>query len=197
MNSLAVAAERDRRRPQMSGFHAAWSIGLLVGALAASAAAAIDLRPSVHFAIVGLAVTVGSAVVLARIPGGAPPRPAGGRSGRTPWTAGLVALGLVAFCSFFAEGAAADWSAVYLHDRAGAGAAVAAAAFAGFSLAMAASRLVGDRLVARFGPVGIARRASLVPQPGWRSRWPCRAPRRGWRASRSWVRASRRSCRRS
>jgi MFS family permease len=166
MNSLAVAAERDRRRPQMSGFHAAWSIGLLVGALAASAAAAVDLRPSVHFAIVGLAVTAGSAIVLARIPGGALPRPAGSRSGRAPWTAGLVALGLVAFCSFFAEGAAADWSAVYLHDRAGAGAAVAAAAFAGFSLAMAASRLVGDHLVARFGPVGIARRASLVAATG-------------------------------
>ena len=199
MNSLAVAAERDRRRPQMSGFHAAWSIGLLVGALAASAAAAVGLRPSVHFAIVGLAVTVGSAVGPgAGSRGSALPRPAGGRSGDTPWTAGLVALGLVAFCSFFAEGAAADWSAVYLHDGAGAGAAVAAAAFAGFSLAMAASRLVGDRLVARFGPVGIARRASLVAATGLAIALARAEPRwRGWRASRSWVRASRRSCRRS
>jgi MFS family permease len=165
MNSLAVVAERDRRRPQMSGFHGAWSVGLLLGAAVASGAAAVDLRPSVHFAIVGLAVTVGSAFVLAGVPGGALPQPEG-RPGRVPWSAGLVALGLVAFCSFFAEGATADWSAVYLHDRAGAGAAVAAAAFAGFSLAMAASRLVGDRLVARFGPVGITRRASLVAAAG-------------------------------
>jgi hypothetical protein len=166
MNSLAVAAERDRRRPQMSGFHGAWSIGLLVGALAASGAAAIDLRPSVHFAIVGGAVVAGSALVLARIPGNTLPRPSGRRDGRTPWSTGLVALGLIAFCCFFAEGSAADWSAVYLHDRARAGAAVAAAAFAGFSLAMAATRLVGDRMVARFGPVGIARRASLTAAAG-------------------------------
>ena len=167
MNSLAVAAERARRRPQMSGFHAAWSIGLLAGALVASGAAAIDLRPSVHFAVVGAVVTVGSALVLARIPRDAPP--AAGRRPPPParrGPAGLVALGLVAFCSFFAEGAAADWSAVYLHDRAGSGAAVAAAAFAGFSLAMAASRLVGDRLVTTFGPVGTARRASLVAAAG-------------------------------
>ncbi len=33
MNALAVAVERDRRRPQMSGFHGFWSVGLLIGAL--------------------------------------------------------------------------------------------------------------------------------------------------------------------
>lgn len=166
MNSLAVAAERDRRRPQMSGFHGAWSVGLLLGALAASGAAAAGLRPSVHFAVVGGAVAAGSALTLARIPRDTLPPPSGRRDGRTPWSPGLAALGLVAFCSFFAEGSAADWSAVYMHDRAGAGAAVAAAAFAGFSLAMAATRLVGDRMVARYGPVGIARRASLTAAAG-------------------------------
>jgi len=77
-----------------------------------------------------------------------------------------VVLGAIAFCSFFAEGAAADWSAVYLHDRAGAGAALAAAAFAGFSIAMAASRLAGDRIVAAVGPVALARRAGLTAAAG-------------------------------
>jgi hypothetical protein len=42
------------------------------------------------------------------------------------------------------EGAAADWSAVYLRDVAGAGAGLAAAGFASFSLMMAAGRFVGD-----------------------------------------------------
>jgi hypothetical protein len=48
-----------------------------------------------------------------------------------------------------AEGAAADWSAVYLSRSAGAGAAVAALGYTAFSLAMTASRLAGDRISER------------------------------------------------
>jgi MFS family permease len=114
---------------------------------------------------VGAAGVIGSARALAHAPP-APATPAPRHTGRTPWSAGLVALGLIAFCSFFAEGTATDWSAVYLHDRAGAGAALAAAAIAGYSLAMAASRLIGDRIVARLGRAGTARRASLVAAAG-------------------------------
>jgi hypothetical protein len=164
MNSIAVGVERERRRPLMSGFHGAWSVGLLIGALLASVAAAAQARPSVQFALVGGVLVAASGPVLARLPRGE------GRvrrvPGRPPWTLGLVVLGLIAFCSFFAEGAAADWSAVYLHDRGGAGAAFAAAAFAGFSLAMALSRLAGDRLVTAVGPVALTRRASIVAASG-------------------------------
>ena len=45
-----------------------------------------------------------------------------------------------------AEGAAVDWSAVYLSRSAGAGAALAALGYSAFSLAMTASRLAGDRI---------------------------------------------------
>jgi len=92
--------------------------------------------------------------VLAGLPHVAAPGAAAARA-RARWTAELVVLGAIAFCSFFAEGAAADWSAVYMHDRAGAGSALAAVAFAGFSLAMAVSRLTGDRLVTLIGPPGL------------------------------------------
>jgi predicted MFS family arabinose efflux permease len=165
MNTIAVAVERDRRRPLMSGFHGAWSAGLLLGALGASAAAAAGLAPRAHFSIVAIVVAGAAVTVLAALP--RPPSPArAGRPGRTPWSAELVVLGAIAFCSFFAEGAAADWSAVYLHDRAGAGPALAAAAFAGFSVAMTASRLSGDRIVAAVGPVALARRAALTAACG-------------------------------
>jgi fucose permease len=78
----------------------------------------------------------------------------------------VVVFGLIAFCSYVAEGAAIDWSAVYVHERGGAGAAAAAGAFAGFSLAMAASRLVGDGLAGRFGPVRLARASCVVAIAG-------------------------------
>jgi len=164
MNTIAVAVERDRRRPLMSGFHGAWSVGLLLGALGASVAAGAGVGPTVHFTVVAVIVAFAALTVLAALPH--PPPPARATRARTAWSAELVVLGAIAFCSFFAEGAAADWSAVYLHDRAGAGPALAAAAFAGFSVAMAASRLSGDRIVVAIGPVALARRAALTAAGG-------------------------------
>ena len=165
MNALAVAAERDARRPQMSGFHGAWSVGLLVGAVVATLAAAAGLGPRAHFAAVAAAATAVSLAGLRRFAAPAADR-AGATHGGSPWTAGLVVLGLIAFCSFFAEGAAADWSAVFMRDRAEAGGAVAAAAFAGYSVAMACVRLWGDRLIAAHGPVRVVRVASLTAASG-------------------------------
>ncbi len=164
MNALAVAVERDQGRPQMSGLHGGWSAGLLLGALIASGAAAAGIGPRAHFAVVGAAAAAAAVLLLRRLPRGEPTRR--GRVPRVPWPAGLVALGLVAFCSFFAEGSVSDWSAVYMHDRAGAGAALAAAAFAGFSLTMVAARFFGDRVVAAIGPVALTRRAATIAAAG-------------------------------
>jgi Major Facilitator Superfamily len=165
MNSSAVGVERSLQRPLMSGFHGAWSVGLLVGAVGASAAAAAGAGPRAHFGVVAALVAVAGLTALTGLPApAAPPAPA--PDARTAWSLEIVVLGAIAFCSFFAEGAAADWSAVYMHDRAGAGAAVAAATFAGFSVAMAAARLTGDRLAAAIGPAHLARRAGLTAAAG-------------------------------
>jgi sugar-phosphatase len=51
-----------------------------------------------------------------------------------------------------AEGAVADWSAVYLARSAGAGAGLAALGYSAFALAMTISRLTGDRLSERLAP---------------------------------------------
>jgi len=74
----------------------------------------------------------------------------------------LLALGILALLGLMAEGAMADWSAVYLHDTLGASPAVAAIGFAAFSLAMAAGRLSGDALVGRLGPPRVLRGSSAV-----------------------------------
>jgi hypothetical protein len=165
MNTSAVGVERSLKRPLMSGFHGAWSVGLLLGAVGASAAAAVGAGPRAHFAVVAALVALAGVTLLAGLPAPAAPPPSATHA-RAPWSAELVILGAIAFCSFFAEGAAADWSAVYMHDRAGAGPAVAAAAFAGFSVAMAGSRLAGDRLAAVVGPAALARRAAITAAAG-------------------------------
>jgi fucose permease len=165
MNAEGVVVERAYARPLMSGFHGMWSVGLLAGAVVAIGAAALGVRPTAHFTFVAVSVVVASARLLAGLPRRTvTPTAHDARPDR--WSVAVVVLGLIAFCSFFAEGAAADWSAVFLHDRADAGAALAAAAFASFCLAMAAARLAGDALAARFGPVRLARAGSLVAAAG-------------------------------
>jgi MFS family permease len=78
----------------------------------------------------------------------------------------IAVLGLTGLCALLAEGAAADWSAVYLRDNLGTSAGLAAAGFASFSIAMAAFRLLGDRLAARFGPVTLIRASGAVAAAG-------------------------------
>jgi MFS family permease len=165
MNSEAVVVERQHRLPLISGFHGLWSVGLLVGALGGVAAAAVGIRPSVQFALVAVVVAAASAQLLA----GLPPRVVESHEGTTVsdgWSLAVVLLGLIAFCSFFAEGAAADWSAVFLRDQAAASAAVAAIGFAGFSLGMAGSRLIGNQLTTAFGPVRVVLTSTVIAAAG-------------------------------
>jgi MFS family permease len=96
-----------------------------------------------------------------------PPRegmPTGGRTQKPPWHPSQMIwiLGLVALCGQVGEGSAGDWSAVYLHVNLGSSAAVAAVALGAFSVTMAAGRVAGDRLAARFGPVRLVRASGLV-----------------------------------
>jgi hypothetical protein len=78
----------------------------------------------------------------------------------------IVVLGAAAFCTMLAEGAAVDWSAVYLSHSFGAAAGIAALAYTAFSLAMTASRTVGDRLNRRLGPVTLARSGAVAATVG-------------------------------
>ena len=89
-----------------------------------------------------------------------PPAPPG-RSPRNPLQL-IWMMGLVALCGQVGEGSAGDWSAVYLHVNLGTSAGVAAVALGVFSVTMAAGRLAGDRLAARFGPVRLVRVSGLV-----------------------------------
>ena len=80
------------------------------------------------------------------------------RQSRWPaWSWTLACLALIAFGSFLAEGAASDWSAVYLHSSLGASPGLAAVGYTVFSVSMVAGRLAGDRLTDRTGPARLVR----------------------------------------
>jgi fucose permease len=74
----------------------------------------------------------------------------------------IIGLSILAFFSLVGEGAAADWSAVYMRNFLGAGPGLAAAGFAAFSLMMAVGRLTGDRLVKALGPARLVRASAVL-----------------------------------
>jgi len=164
MNAQGIEVERAMGRPILSTVHAGFSFGGLLGAGAGALAAAAGVGAGPHFLAAGL-LTVGvAAVVMGHlIADGPPPRalPHAAAPAATSAWAGRWQLRALAFCCLFAEGAAMDWSAVHLR-AVGAAAAVAALAYAAFSVAMATGRLTGDALNERWGPVTLARRGGLL-----------------------------------
>lgn len=163
MNAQAVEVEAAYRRPILSSFHGWWSVGGLLGsAVAALVAGGVPVRT--HFTVAGAVLLVAAATAGRWLVGGAGPverTPAFARPTRA-----LAALGAIAFCGLLAEGAAYDWSAVYLRDSAGAGPSLAATGFAACSLAMAACRFGADRVVARLGAVRFVQLAGVVSTAG-------------------------------
>ncbi len=69
---------------------------------------------------------------------------------------------MLPLCACILEGAMADWAAVVLRLEHGAEAALTGAGFGIFSFVMATTRLSGDSLIDRFGPVFLARLCGIA-----------------------------------
>ncbi|MCW2703000.1 MAG: putative transporter [Blastococcus sp.] len=165
MNAQAVTVERAGQRPVMSSFHAAFSAGALVGSLTGALAAAADVPLALHLGVTGLVLLAASLPLTPAML--TEQRSAGERGPLFAWPHGrLLPLAVIAAVVLLAEGAVADWSAVYLRQEMDAGEGTAGLAFTAFSLTMVAGRLVGDRLVAAWGRVRAVRVSALVALAG-------------------------------
>jgi MFS family permease len=79
----------------------------------------------------------------------------------------LAIIGAACFCSFLAEGGAANWSAKLVRDDLAGSVALGAVAYATFSLAMGTGRLLADAFWTRWGPVRQLRRFALLAATGF------------------------------
>lgn len=148
MNVQAVIVERAGAKPIMSGFHACYSLGGIVGAASISILLMLGATP-LNSTLATLAVM--ALVLLVAYPGLLPyGNPAEGPAFAVPHGTVLF-LGVVCFIVFLVEGSMLDWSAVLLTEQGDTSPAQAGFAFASFSMAMTLGRLVGDRVVAKIG----------------------------------------------
>ena len=151
MNSQAAEYEIARGRPTMSSFHAFFSLGALGGSAAASWLIGLGHNHG-SAAVIIAAVLLAAGLVAAFNLWPSPPSHQSGVRFALPHRA-LVALGIIAFLAFSAEGAVADWSALYLNKVKAASLSAAADGYIAFSIIMVICRLTGDRVVAWLGPV--------------------------------------------
>lgn len=178
MNVQGAVVERRLGRAIMSRFHAGFSLGTVVGALAGAAMVALHVSVTAH--LLGVAVIVGVGVPLA-VRGFVPDTddvasPESAESASSKYRAGgaltawreprtlLVGLFVLAFA--FAEGTANDWTSIALIDGYGTSPAVGTLGFAVFLTAMTAARWVGPPLLDRWGRVPVVRLLAVLAVVG-------------------------------
>lgn len=160
-NSAAVDLVRALGRPIMPSFHAAFSLGGMIGAGLGGLVAGV-LSPTRHLlglTVIGLLVTAVAGRALLRLEAPAAPTAPTSRAPEEsaprppePRTRGLViTFGLIALCTAYGEGALADWSALHLEQDLDVTPGVAAFGYTCFALAMTIGRLSGTRLLERLG----------------------------------------------
>ena len=165
MNGHGVVVERRGGRPIMSSFHAAFSLGGMIGSAAGSAILAAGLGPLATMgaaSLFSLLLVVGTSTSLA-VPDAGPTDAASGFA----WPSRAVLLvGALAFLCMFGEGAVADWSGVYLVTAAAASTAAAARGYSGFAFAMTVGRLIGDWVVHRLGAARVVAFGGILASLG-------------------------------
>jgi fucose permease len=182
-NAQGVRVEAAYGRPVMTSMHSFYSLGAMAGALAGGGFAWAGASPALSLAAAGAVGALTDVFAGRWLLSGAPSHAAAGKGdaagksalpARPPRRSAearrvrrlIIALGVLAICGMVGEGAAGDWSAVYLKDNLGTSAGFAALAFAAFSVTMTAGRAVGDGLIHRFGTVPVVRCCGLLAAVG-------------------------------
>ena len=148
MNSNGLAVEQAGTRHIISRLHGTWSLGSFLGAFVTIAAVSAGLSVMAQFCLLAAWMAI-SALVLSRIM--MPNRQPSGGSGLRRPPRRLLVLGFIIFCGMLAEGSAGDWSGVYMRTSVLSTEQEAALTLGAFSMAMAFSRLVGDRMTEILG----------------------------------------------
>ncbi|MEW2567149.1 MFS transporter [Streptomyces sp. NPDC047070] len=177
MNMLGVSLQHTYGRSIMLGFHAAYSLGGIVGASLAWAGAHWDLALAVSYLPVVL-VLLPAALVGSRwyVDGSGPKEDAqasdvaGGVSGAGGAGVGfklLLPLCLVMAIAYIGDSTVSNWSAKYLQDVLGSSEQLATVPYNVYMVTTLLGRAVGDFGVRRFGAVAVVRVGAVVAAAGF------------------------------
>ncbi len=174
MNVEGAAVEQRLGRSILSRFHAAFSVGTVLGALVGAALVSRHVPVTLHLLVVGVLT---GAFVPTVVRGYLPEqRRAHSRAGSNAmarrrslaaWTERrTVLIGIFVLASAFSEGTGNDWLGVAVIDGYHVAAYVGSLSFAVFVLAMTAGRWYGPALLDRYGRVRVLRPAAALAAVG-------------------------------
>jgi fucose permease len=178
MNVSGAANERLLGRAVMPVFHAFFSFGTIIGAGLGALAEHLGLSIAAHMIIIAVLI-VGSALVAVRflrsehlVMAGEVAVPADDHS--KTWRGRLsiwrdprtILIGFIILGMAFAEGSANDWLALAMVDGYNVDNAAGAVVFGVFVTAMTVGRLLGVRLLDRFGRVPVLRGSAALATVG-------------------------------
>ncbi|WP_043506794.1 MFS transporter [Streptomyces glaucescens] len=171
MNMLGVSLQRSYGRSIMLGFHAAYSLGGILGASLAWVAAHGQLPLVVSYlpvvgvllplCLVGSRWYVDAGGAVAREGGG------GGAGDGAVVLRVLLPLCLVMTFAYIGDSTVSNWSAKYLQDVLGGSEQTATVPYNVYMVTTLLGRAVGDRGVRRYGAVAVVRGGALVAAAGF------------------------------
>jgi MFS family permease len=165
VNSAATRREKQSGKSELSKLHGLGCAGGLAGATLGSLMASLHIAPGTHFLMLAgpLAVLLCAAVQLLDADDvGEQVEKKAFSLPRGP----LALLGALGFLGSMAEGSIADWSGVFLREHFHATDGLAPLALSAFSVMMLVSRMVGDRLKARYGAKPLVTGGAMVAAAG-------------------------------
>ncbi|MCF2128728.1 MFS transporter [Strepomyces sp. STD 3.1] len=171
MNMLGVSLQRAYGRSIMLGFHAAYSLGGILGASLAWVGAHWDLALWVSYLPVVVlllpAALVGSRWYVDGDRSGAARAAGPGGGGAGVGFKLLLPLCLVMTFAYIGDSTVSNWSAKYLQDVLGSSEQLATVPYNVYMVTTLVGRAVGDFGVRRFGAVAVVRSGAVVAAVGF------------------------------
>ncbi|UPK75556.1 MFS transporter [Nocardioidaceae bacterium SCSIO 66511] len=165
LNMQGVAVQDRYGRSIMTGFHAMWSIAAVVGAGYAALTIALDWPLFASLAVVCLVGLAANALtgpdLLRTEPASSQSASGPSPTHRVPWLP-VILIGIPTFAMWVNDSATSVWSGIYLQDGLDAAAYAAPAAYGAYQAVLLVVRLVGDRLVGRYGATAVVRVSGIV-----------------------------------
>ncbi|MFC4900211.1 MFS transporter [Streptosporangium amethystogenes subsp. fukuiense] len=168
MNMQAVAVERRYGMSVLTGFHAVWSVGSMLGAGFNSAFSALGVELGWSFSVPVLIGAVISMVMLPRLYGRDAERAgeqAAQVAARVPWRP-IIPLCLAMAFLYVGDAAVSNYSTIYMEKALAASGWLVPFAYLVYQATMLLARVPGDLAVRRYGPAPVVRAGAVIAAVG-------------------------------